>query len=231
MIRKIVDSLDAQELFKVLPKKMSPLDVQRLQAAIGPGNTKIDNMFVLHKVTGMDFDSSPYSPEVPEPDTNCLPMKVDPMELVPPARVYYLDKKEWIYKANKADKFEYLGLTDKPDSATGMLISDGNVKISHVDAEGTFVPIDVNYPGLQAAFDAAFSKKQIMPAKCNIAAALATVVTPTTANATDDPPSNKDILNCIRCHAIFDNNAYQLAKSWSAKMRPIWAWKCDISGT
>jgi hypothetical protein len=209
MMKKIVNSLDAQELFKILPKRMSYRDVQRLQAAIEPGNSKINNTFILRKITGMDFDGSPYPPEAPEPDTNLLPMKEDPMGLVPPARVY-LDNKEFSYKADKTDKFEYLGPTDKPDSATGMLAGDGNVKIPHVDAQGTFVPIDVNYTGLKAAFDAAFSKKQIMPAKRNIAAALATTVDPTMADATNDPPSDEEILDCIRRRASSPNNASSL---------------------
>ena len=123
-----------------------------------------------------------------------------------------MDNKEFSYKADKTKKFEYLGPTDKPDSTTGMLAGDGNVKIPHVDAQGTFVPIDVNYTGLKAAFDAAFSKKQIMPAKRNIAAALATTVNPTMADATNDPPSDEEILDCIRRHASSPNNASQLAR-------------------
>jgi hypothetical protein len=70
----------------------------------------------------------------------------------------------------------------------------------------------VNYTVLKAAFDAAYAKKQITPAKHNIAAALATAEVPTVDDATDDPPADEDILHGIGCRAISDNNAYQLAK-------------------
>jgi hypothetical protein len=167
MMKKLANTFDAQELFKVLPKKMSFRDVQRLRAAVGEGHTKVDNTFVLNKVTGMAFDGNPCPPEAPEPDTKLLPMKADSREPVPPAQIY-LDKKEWIYKPDKANKFKFLRLTNKPDSATGMLDGNGNVKTPHVDAEGTFNPIDVTYKFLKAAFDVAFSKKQMMKVGCRL---------------------------------------------------------------
>jgi hypothetical protein len=169
MMKKIVESLEARDLFKILPKKMSHSDVARLRAAVGPGNAKIDNAFILHKVLGVDFDGNSYAPE---PDVDLTPLKSDPMGLVPPARVF-LDKKEFIYEAeNTTQKFKYIGSTDEPDSTTGMLAGDGKVLTPHVDAEGNFVPIDVTYEPLKRAFDAAHAKKQHTPKKRNIAATL-----------------------------------------------------------
>jgi hypothetical protein len=212
MMKKIVESLDAHELFKVLPKKMSPSNVEHLQAAITPGNAKIDSTFILRKVISTDFDGNPYPPEAPEPDIDSLLLKSDPTGLVPPARVF-LDKKEFIYSADKTTKkFEYIGPTDEPDSATGMLVGDGNVKTPHVDAQGTFVPIDMNYLGLKQAFDAAHAKKQVTPQKRNIAATLDTDAAPAVAEPTNDPPSDEETLDCIRCRAIPNSNASQLAK-------------------
>ena len=124
-----------------------------------------------------------------------------------------MDNKEFSYNADKTTlKFEYLGPTDEPDSATGMLVGDGNVKTPHVNAQGTFIPIDVNYLGLKQAFDAAHAKKQITPAKRNIAATLDSVVAPAVAEPTNDPPSDEEILDCIRRRAIPNSNASQLAK-------------------
>jgi hypothetical protein len=188
---------------------MSPSDVERLHAAIAPGNAKIDSTFILHKVLGVDFDGSAYAPE---PDVDPLLLKSDPTGLVPPARVF-LDKKEFIFSADKTtQKFEYIGPTDKPDSTTGMLAGDGKVLTPHVDAEGTFVPIDVTYQALKEAFDAAHAKKQFTPKKHNIAATLPDAVAPTVVEATNDPPSDEEILDCIRHRAILNSNANQFAQ-------------------
>ena len=210
MMKKIVESLEAPDLFKILPKKMSHSDVARLRAAVGPGNAKIDNAFILHKVLGVDFDGNSYAPE---PDVDLTPLKSDPMGLVPPARVF-LDKKEFIYEAEKTtQKFKYIGSTNKPDSTTGMLAGDGKVLTPHVDAEGTFVPIDVTYEALKRAFDAAHAKKQHTPKKRNIAATLPDAVAPIAAQASNDPPSDEEILDCLKHRAVLNSNASMFAQS------------------
>jgi hypothetical protein len=208
MMKKIVESLEAPDLFKILPKKMSSSDVERLHAAIGPGNAKIDNTFILYKVLGVDFDGNPYAPE---PDVDLTPLKSDPIGLVPPARVF-LDKKEFIYDGDKTtQKFKYIGSTDKPDSTTGMLAGDGKVLTPHVDAEGTFVPIDVTYEALKEAFDAAYARKHFTPKKRNIAATLPDAVDPIAVEAFNDPPSDEEILDHLKRRAILNSNANQFA--------------------